>query len=431
MRYRIIALTAGLVLAVFGLSAQSFDQFIAMMDSLSMEPPQIESEFHKKYKVRNLDYGMTIGIERTPGGRIWNCFVAGGDNEDAYFVLNWSDDDGKTWTDSKFVIDPHDPSLPFARRVIVGQLWTDPQGRLWLFYDQSMTYYYGSSTNWYSICENPDADEPVWSEPTYLGIGCSLNKPTVMSTGEWVLPVSIWSRKTMAYTTLKNVLSDEEFRASKSDLDPMRGAHVYVSTDQGKTWEDRGMTVFPEPTFDEHQFVELEDGRWWMTARVGIGTNKSGIMQSFSSDRGYTWTEPEMYQPHISSRHFVRRLASGNLVLVRHGRYDECTPTRTNLTAFISDDEGKTWKGGLLLDDTFDISYPTGFQAPDGYIYVSYDLQRTKRGEIYMVKFTEEDVLAGKIVSKDGYLKNLIFKPGKVEKSKANKAARKAAKAKK
>ena len=133
MRYRIIALTAGLVLAVFGLSAQSFDQFIAMMDSLSMEPPQIESEFHKKYKVRNLDYGMTIGIERTPGGRIWNCFVAGGDNEDAYFVLNWSDDDGKTWTDSKFVIDPHDPSLPFARRVIVGQLWTDPQGRLWLF----------------------------------------------------------------------------------------------------------------------------------------------------------------------------------------------------------------------------------------------------------------------------------------------------------
>ena len=294
-----------------------------------------------------------------------------------------------------------------------------------------MTYYYGSSTNWYSICENPDADEPVWSEPTYLGIGCSLNKPTVMSTGEWVLPVSIWSRKTMAYTTLKNVLSDEEFRASKSDLDPMRGAHVYVSTDQGKTWEDRGMTVFPEPTFDEHQFVELEDGRWWMTARVGIGTNKSGIMQSFSSDRGYTWTEPEMFQPHISSRHFVRRLASGNLVLVRHGRYDECTPTRTNLTAFISDDEGKTWKGGLLLDDTFDISYPTGFQAPDGYIYVSYDLQRTRRGEIYMVKFTEEDVLAGKIVSKDGYLKNLIFKPGKVEKSKANKAARKAAKAKK
>ena len=149
-------------------------------------------------------------------------------------------------------------------------------------------------------------------------------------------------------------------------------------------------------------------------------------MQSFSSDRGHTWSEPEFYQPHISSRHFIRRLASGNLVLVRHGNFDECTSTRTNLTAFISDDEGKTWKGGLLLDDTYDISYPTGFQAPDGYIYVSYDMQRTRRGEIYMVKFTEEDVLSGRIVSDKGYLKNLIFKPGKVHRSKANKAARKA-----
>ena len=383
-----------------------------------MEPPQIRSNFDKKYKVKNLDYGMTIGIEQTPGGRIWNCFVGGGDNEDAYFVLTWSDDGGETWTDTKYIIDPHDDSLPFARRTIVGQLWTDPDGRLWLFYDQSMTYYYGSSTNWYSICENPDAKKPVWSEPVFLGTGCTLNKPTVMSTGEWVLPVSIWSRKTMAYTTLKNVLTDEEFKASRDDLDPIRGAHAYVSIDKGKTWEDRGMTVFPEPTFDEHQFIELEDGRWWMTARVGIGTDKSGIMQSFSSDKGYTWSEPEFYQPHISTRHFIRRLKSGNLVLVRHGKYDECTPTRTNITAFISDDEGKTWKGGLLFDNTYDISYPTGFQSPDGYIYVSYDLQRAKKGEIYMVKFTEEDVLAGKIVSKEGFLKKLIFKPGKIGEAK-------------
>lgn len=391
-----------------------------------MEPPQIKSEFSGKYKVRNLDYGMTIGVERTPGGRIWNCFVAGGDNEAAYFVLNWSDDDGRTWTDSKFVIDPHDEKLPFARRTIVGQLWTDPLGRLWLFYDQSVTYYYGSSTNWCSVCENPDDKNPVWSEPRYLGVGCSLNKPTVMSTGEWVLPVSIWSRKTMAYSTLKNHMTDEEFRKLKSELDPVRGAHVYVSEDQGKTWEDRSMVVFPEPTFDEHLFIELEDGSWWMTARVGIGTDKSGIMQSFSFDRGRTWTEPEMYQPHISSRHFIRRLASGNLVMVRHGHYNECTSTRTNLTAFISDDDGRTWKGGLLLDDTYDVSYPTGFQSSDGYIYVSYDLQRTKRGEIYLVRFTEEDVLAGKIISSGGYIKNMIFKPGKVHRSKANLAARKA-----
>ena len=100
---------------------------------------------------------------------------------------------------------------------------------------------------------------------------------------------------------------------------------------------------------------------------------------------------------------------------MRHGHYDECTKTRTNLTAFISDDNGKTWKGGLLLDDTYDVSYPTGFQSKDGYIYVSYDLQRAKRGEIYLAKFKEKDILAGKIVTRKGFTNRLIFKPGKLK----------------
>lgn len=414
MKYRITVLAFSLFSAVSVLTAQGQEKVLELMDSLSMVAPQIRHDFDEKYRIDNLDYGMTIGIEQTPGGRIWNCFVGGGDNEDAYFVLNWSDDGGCSWTDTRFVIDPHDDSLPFARRTIVGQLWTDPLGRLWLFYDQSVTYYYGSSTNWCVICENPDDEVPVWSEPRFLGIGCSLNKPTVMSTGEWVLPVSIWDRSTMAYSTLKDFWTDEEFHSSKSCLDPIRGAHVYVSVDQGNTWEDRSLVKFPFPTFDEHVFVELEDGRWWMTARVGIGTDNSGIMQSFSSDRGYTWTEPEMFQPHISSRHFIRRLASGRLVMVRHGRYDECTSTRTDLMAFISDDDGKTWKGGLLLDDSYDVSYPTGFQDSEGYIHISYDLQRAKRGEIYLAKFTEDDVLNGMISSKHGCLRYLIVKPGKI-----------------
>jgi hypothetical protein len=415
MRISILTLIACLIISPLQIAAQSLEEFVHTMDSLSMVPPQIQSEFDAKYLTENLDYGMTIGIEQTPGGRIWNCFVGGGDNEDAFFVLQWSDDGGYTWTDSKFVIDPHSDSLPYARRTIVGQLWTDPLGRLWFFYDQSMTYYYGSATNWYSICENPDSDNPVWSEPKYLGEGCTLNKPTVMSTGEWVLPVSIWSRKTMAWTTLKNTMDFEQFNSLRSDLDPIRGAHTYVSTDQGKTWEDRGFVVFPHPTFDEHQYIELENGVWWMTGRVGIGTNNSAIIQSFSKDKGYTWSEPEVYQPHISSRHFIRKLKNGHLVLVRHGHYDECTKTRTNLTAFISEDNGKTWKGGLLLDDTYDVSYPTGFQAKDGYIYISYDLQRAKRGEIYLAKFKEKDVLAGKIVTRKGFTNKLIFKPGKLK----------------
>ena len=104
MKLRTVISTV-MLLAASALSAQTFEEYISMMDSLAMEPPQIQTEFNRKYKVRNLDYGMTIGVEQTPGGRIWNCFVGGGDNEAAYFVLNWSDDGGQTWTDSKYVID--------------------------------------------------------------------------------------------------------------------------------------------------------------------------------------------------------------------------------------------------------------------------------------------------------------------------------------
>ena len=67
---------------------------------------------------------------------------------------------------------------------------------------------------------------------------------------------------------------------------------------------------------------------------------------------------------------------------------------RSLLTAWLSDDDGKTWRGGLMLDERTGVSYPDGFQAPDGTIYISWDRNRSTDGEILMARFTEEDVLA-------------------------------------
>ena len=91
MRISIFTLVACLVISPLQMAAQSLEKFVHTMDSLSMVPPQIQSEFDAKYLTENLDYGMTIGIEQTPGGRIWNCFVGGGDNEDAFFVLQYKE----------------------------------------------------------------------------------------------------------------------------------------------------------------------------------------------------------------------------------------------------------------------------------------------------------------------------------------------------
>lgn len=89
---------------------------------------------------------------------------------------------------------------------------------------------------------------------------------------------------------------------------------------------------------------------------------------------------------------------SGSLLFVKHGPLDQRVK-REQLTAFVSDDDGQTWLGGLMLDERDDVTYPDGVQAQDGTIYIVYDYQRTPLGEVLMATFTEEDIRAGKAVT--------------------------------
>ncbi|SFI25798.1 sialidase family protein [Planctomicrobium piriforme] len=363
---------------------------------LALEPPRLLTSPDSQYSDEERDYGMTIGIERTPGGRLWACWVAGGDSDKGYFVLASSDDEGRTWSHPKLVLDPPEAPTGLRRRILVGCLWCDPTGKLWLFFDQSMGYYDGRAGDWAIVCENPDAANPVWSDPRRIWHGATLNKPTVLTSGEWLLPISLWQRV---------MINPKELRTLNHDLDDQRAANVFASNDQGKTWSRRGGVVFPEHSFDEHMVIERRDGSLWMLAR----TNK-GIAESISTDRGVTWSEPRIAYPHVVSRFFIRRLASGRLLFVRHGRIDEQTKGRSHLTAYLSDDDGRTWQGGLMLDERNGVSYPDGFQAPDGRIFISYDRERAKEREILLAVFSEEDILAGKPVTPTTRLQGLINK---------------------
>ncbi len=364
---------------------------------LALIPPKLNTSPLPKYDYDRLDYGMTIGIERTPKGRLWACWVAGGDSPKAFFVLATSDDRGESWSKPRLVVDSHSPNLPVERSILVGNLWTDPLGRLWLFFDQSMHMYDGRAGVWAAICENPDADEPVWSAPRRIWHGVMLNKPTVLSTGEWLLPISLDQRTGFA-----------QFQGLFQELEPLRGANVLASTDQGKTWERRGACRFPNPDWHEHMLVERKDGTLWMLART-----VKGIMQSTSADGGKTWAEPTepagIRQP--NARFHVRRLASGKLLLIKHGDAIDSHQGRVKLSAWLSDDDGLNWKGGLVLDERSGISYPDGFQAPDGLIFISYDRNRATDGEILLARFTEEDILAKELKGAESKLKLLISRP--------------------
>lgn len=363
---------------------------------LALIPPKLNSSPLPEYGYDRLDYGMTIGIERTPRGRLWACWVAGGDSPKAFFVLATSDDDGETWSPPRLVVDAHSPHLPRDRSILVGNLWTDPLGRLWLIFDQSIDMFDGRAGVWVAVCENPDDEPPQWSAPRRIWHGVTLNKPTVLSTGEWMLPISLDQRGGFG-----------PFKGCFKELNPQRGANVFVSTDRGATWTFRGGARFPNPDWHEHMIVERRDGTLWILARTA-----TGIMESTSTDGGRTWSEPAASKiQHPVARFHIRRLASGRLLLIKHGETIDAHEGRSKLTAWLSDDDGETWQGGLMLDERKGISYPDGFQAPDGTIYISYDRNRSTDGEILLARFTEEDILAKRLTGPKSQLKLLISRP--------------------
>jgi predicted neuraminidase len=361
-----------------GAEARLIDPF-APVDAHT-EPPVILENPGAEFQDDARPGAMIIGMDRTPRGRIWGCWTGTGDKQDGYFLLATSDDDGTSWSKPRLAVGAPDPTDKRQRGALVGNLWTDPEGRLWLFFDQFVVGGTGLRANWFIRCDNPDAETPVWSEPVQFANGCTLNKPTVLKNGDWLLPMSQWEEKT---------------------------AWLYASSDRGQTWKPRGSVKFPGWEFDEHMTVELHDGRLWMLART-----KGQPHESFSSDGGATWTEPRQAATvqNVNARFFVRRLKSGRILLVKNGPPTERLDRRTHLSAWLSEDEGQTWKGGLLLDERNAVSYPDGFEAPDGLIHILYDWNRHTDAEILLAKFREEDILAGKIVSNGANLQMLANK---------------------
>jgi len=341
-------------------------------------PPQYVGPPSGPRAVTNRAFTGIPSMAVTPGGRLWATWYAGptpGEDRNNYVVLSTSGDDGDTWNEVLVV----DPDADGPRRAFDPELWLAPDGKLrWSWSDRVGR---DSETDglWTIVVADPESAQSPRSEPECIATGVMMCKPLVLSTGEWALPVCTWFTE--------------------------QSAKMIVSTDAGKTWSIRGGATAPQEhrLFDEHMFVERRDGSLWLLART-----KYGIAEAFSTDRGATWTDlkPSKLQ-HPSARFFIRRLASGNLLLVKHGPLYEKTG-RSHLTAYLSKDDGATWQGGLLLDERRGVSYPDGQQDRDGLIRVIYDFSRTGERLILMASFREHDVLAGRTDSDTVRLRRVV-----------------------
>ncbi len=332
------------------------------------------------------------GIERAGNGRLWATWYGGGLTEDAhnYILLSTSGDDGKTWQ-RVLVLDP-DGDGPV--RAFDPCRWHDPEGRLWLFWGQETTQpkgrAFGTFVTFAITTTDSGKADAKWSAPRAIAKGVMMNKPTVSKDGRWLLPVSSWYSEA--------------------------SSRVVVSTDHGASFVELGAASIPDRksrSADEQMIVERTNGSLWMLVRGKFATGDNcitGLGESVSTDGGKTWSDVKASAiPHLTTRFFIRRLASGRLLLVRQNP-PAGAKGRSHLTAFLSDDDGRTWKGGLLLDERDGAAYPDGVQAADGRISVIYDFQRARDKEILMAIFTEAEVLEGKLTSPRSQLRVLVNK---------------------
>ncbi len=353
---------------------------IWIMPAFAAEPPGYVGPPTDLQAVTNRAFTGIPSLAVSPGGRLWATWYAGitpNEDQNNYVVLSTSGDDGKTWSEVLVV----DPDAGGPRRAFDPELWIAPDGRLRWSWTDRIGSDPATDGLWMMEIADPESVDSPREQPVCIASGVMMCKPLALSTGQWALPVATW-------------------RTEKS-------SKMIVSTDAGKTWTLRGGATIPaeDRLFDEHMFVERKDGSLWVLTRT-----KYGIAESTSSDRGATWSDlkPSKLQ-HPSARFFIRRLDSGNLLLVKHGPLYEKTG-RSHLTAYLSNDDGTSWQGGLLLDERSGVSYPDGQQDNDGLIRIIYDYNRTSDRLILIASFREADVLTGRTDSPTVRLRQLVSK---------------------
>lgn len=313
-----------------------------------------------------------------------------------FVALLKSDDGGNTFSD------PIAVAFREKGRCFDEVLWIDPLGRLW------MTWSYCSDVEesgvFGTICDDPDADELQWSDVFFIGKFVMMNMPTALRNGKWLFPVAVWQSGIKIFG-----LPPEDYGFAEEE----KATFAYCTEDQGRSFQKLGGVQARFRSVDEHMILELTDGRLLMLIRT-----LKGIDAAWSENGGKCWTpatDSGLSGP--CSRFFIRRLRSDRVLLINHYDFTK----RNHLTALLSEDDGKTWPYKLLLDGRNDVSYPDAAETEDGTIYITYDRERgcfkddlatamADAREILLARITEEDIIAGSIVTQGSFLQKVISK---------------------
>lgn len=357
-------------------------------------------------------------VEISEGGRLWATWF--GSNvqservpyhKDQFSVISTSADDGKTWKEV-FVFDPSDLLGGGASDPM---LWKDPKGNIRFIGLRNIDFKGKdefATSAWEFTMLNPESEQTAWSAPRLLGNkNISVMKPLIFPDGTILRSLDDFK--------LVGVPNKVRIRFLKEDVD---GKPIFISE----------LAVDNDAVFAEQMPIIRKDGSLFTFYRA-----KKGQKFAESFDGGKTWKLGGYYpmQFSINTKCILKTLPSGRVLLVANDvqmkeelgkrtffytdenekEHELTNPKteRTRMTAYLSDDDGKTFPHRMLLCDDGQISYPSVTLSKDGFIYTVYDQGRGVIGQhtIFLSKITEEDILTGQLANRDSFLNRIVSRP--------------------
>ena len=288
---------------------------------------------------------------------IYTHFTSGADDfARAHLAARFSDDGGRSWSDSSVVVLPNEG----AENIMSVSLMRLKNNKIALFYlrknsDEDCRLYLRTSRN----------EARTWSDPILChfdleGYYVTNNDRVIqLSDGRLIVPSAI-----------HNTPEKKHFENNAEIV-------CHYSDNNGKKWK-RSATVLKSETavVQEPGIVELMDGRIMMFCRTDQGYQYI----SFSSDRGSTWSElePSGIVSPLSPASIERLPSTGDLLMVWNNTRDT---KRTPLTVAISRDDGITWEHVRDIETDPDGWYCyTAIDFIGDYVFLAYCAGNRKTG---------------------------------------------------
>ncbi len=294
-------------------------------------------------------------IEQTPSGLIAAWF--GGTHEKNPDVGIWVSlhRDGKWSTPVEVANGIQSSSLRYPCWNPV--LFQPKSGPLMLFYKVGP-----SPREWWGMLITSEDEGRTWSAPQQIGdgplgplLGPIKNKPIQLADGSILCPSSI------------------EIKTDEGDFWKV---YFEKTTDRGKTWQVIG-PINDGVKFDAIQpsILTYENGEMQVLCR----SRQHVITQSWSDDRGNTWSEMlPTTLPNPNAGTDAVTLQDGRQLLIynhtiRGGRF----PSGRDMLNLAISTDGITWRTVMTLERAEgEFSYPAIIQAADGIVHITYTYNR-------------------------------------------------------